>query len=150
MEERMRASPENRSDLAGLTKAWRSIKSRAPDLGPIRSERSYARMSALMEEILEEVGDDEHHELADFLDIVSTLVAQYEDTKHPGLSPVEPREVLRFFMDQHELRQNDLAKEIGSQGVVSEILAGRRDLNTRQVRALAKRFGVSPAVFVGE
>jgi HTH-type transcriptional regulator/antitoxin HigA len=38
--------------------------------------------------------------------------------------------------------------EIGSQGVVSEVLAGKRELNTRQIRALAKRFGVSPAVFV--
>jgi antitoxin component HigA of HigAB toxin-antitoxin module len=32
--------------------------------------------------------------------------------------------------------------------VVSEILAGKPDLNTRRIRALAKRFGVSPAVFV--
>ena len=101
-----------------------------------------------MEVILEKVGDDEDHELADLLDIVSTLVAQYEDTHHPELPPVEPREVLRFFMEQHELRQSELAKELGSQSVVSEILAGRRELNTRQVRALAKKFGVSPAVFI--
>lgn len=38
--------------------------------------------------------------------------------------------------------------EIGSQGVISELLAGKRELNTRQIRILAKRFGVSPAVFV--
>jgi HTH-type transcriptional regulator / antitoxin HigA len=106
-------------------------------------------MNALMESILEIVGDDEDHELADLLDIVSTLVAQYEDNNHPDLPLAEPRDVLRFFMEQHELRQSDFAKELGSQGVVSEILAGRRDLNTRQVRALAKRFKVSPAVFIG-
>jgi HTH-type transcriptional regulator/antitoxin HigA len=50
-------------------------------------------------------------------------------------------------MAQHGLRQADLP-EIGSQGVVSEILAGRRELNLRQVRALAERFGVSPATFI--
>ncbi|MDP3423577.1 MAG: hypothetical protein Q8S32_07420 [Burkholderiaceae bacterium] len=38
--------------------------------------------------------------------------------------------------------------DIGSQGVVSEILAGKRELNLRQVRALAQRFAVSPATFV--
>ena len=145
----MKASTRNRNDLGGLIRAWQGVRSEAPAFGPIRNERSYARMNALMEEILEQVGDDEDHELADLLDIVGTLVAQYEETHHPELPPVEPREVLRFFMEQHELRQSDLAKELGSQGVVSEILAGRRDLNTRQVRALAKRFGVSPAVFIG-
>lgn len=144
----MKASAENRSNLAGLIQAWQGIRETAPEFGPIRSERAYARMNALMETILAEVGDDEDHKLADLLDIVSTLVAQYEMTKHPELPPAEPQEVLRFFMDQHELRQSDLAKELGSQGVVSEILAGRRGLNARQIRALAKRFGVSPAVFI--
>jgi hypothetical protein len=41
-----------------------------------------------------------------------------------------------------------LKDEIGSQGVVSEILNGKRQLNTRQVRALNQWFGVSPAVFI--
>jgi HTH-type transcriptional regulator/antitoxin HigA len=34
--------------------------------------------------------------------------------------------------------------EIGSQGVVSEVLAGRRHLNVRQIPALAARFGLIP------
>jgi len=49
-------------------------------------------------------------------------------------------------MEEHSLNQSDLA-EIGSQGVISEILRGKRELNTRQIRALAKRFAVSPSVF---
>jgi HTH-type transcriptional regulator/antitoxin HigA len=39
-------------------------------------------------------------------------------------------------------------KEIGSQGVVSEVLSGKRSLNSRQIKALSERFGVSPAVFI--
>jgi HTH-type transcriptional regulator/antitoxin HigA len=50
-------------------------------------------------------------------------------------------------MDQHGLRQADLP-EVGSQGVVSEVLAGRRELNTRQIRALAKRFKVGAGTFL--
>ncbi|MCD8517956.1 MAG: helix-turn-helix domain-containing protein [Burkholderiaceae bacterium] len=50
-------------------------------------------------------------------------------------------------MQQHGLKQKDLP-EVGSQGVVSEILSGRRELNVRQVRALAKRFGVSAKTFL--
>jgi HTH-type transcriptional regulator/antitoxin HigA len=51
-------------------------------------------------------------------------------------------------MEQHGLKQADLRKEIGTQGVVSEILSGNRQINARQAKALAKRFGVSPAVFL--
>ena len=56
-------------------------------------------------------------------------------------------DVLRFLMDEHGLSQSDLP-EVGSQGVVSDILRGKRELNVRQIRALAKRFQVSPAVFI--
>ena len=62
-------------------------------------------------------------------------------------SGAKPGAVLKFLMREHGLRQSDLP-EIGSQGVVSEVLAGKRDLNARQIKRLAKRFGVSPAVFI--
>jgi HTH-type transcriptional regulator/antitoxin HigA len=39
------------------------------------------------------------------------------------------------------LRQSDWP-EIGSQGVVSEILNGKRELNVRQIRETARRFRV--------
>lgn len=42
----------------------------------------------------------------------------------------------------------DLAQEIGSQSVVSEILNGHRQINARQAKALAQRFGVSSSVFI--
>ena len=50
-------------------------------------------------------------------------------------------------MAEHDLAQTDMP-EIGSQGVVSEILSGKRDLNVRQIARLAARFGVSPALFI--
>ncbi|MBV8054378.1 MAG: hypothetical protein JO071_03970 [Deltaproteobacteria bacterium] len=50
-------------------------------------------------------------------------------------------------MEEHGLTQKDLP-EIGSQGVVSEMPAGRRRLNVRQIQALAARFGVQPGAFL--
>ncbi|MFY0104116.1 helix-turn-helix domain-containing protein, partial [Acinetobacter baumannii] len=84
---------------------------------------------------------------ADLVDTLGSLIAEYDD-KHFPLQQVSPIEVLQFLMEQHQLTQSDLP-EIGSQGVVSEILRGKRDLNLRQVKALAERFGVGPAVFIG-
>jgi len=56
-------------------------------------------------------------------------------------------DMLRYLMEERGLKQSDLP-EIGSQGVVSEILNGKRELNIRQMRELAKRFHVSPAAFL--
>jgi HTH-type transcriptional regulator/antitoxin HigA len=50
-------------------------------------------------------------------------------------------------MEEHGLKESDMF-ELGSQLAVSEILRSKRDLTAKQIRALADRFHVSPAVFV--
>ena len=132
-----------------MLQAWHGLRATMPDFGPIKSDRAFARMNVFMEALLEEVGDDEDHELADLLDVVSSLVLQYDNLHNPDIPPAEPKDVLKLLMEQHELKQVDLARELGSQGVVSDILTGRRELNARQIRVLAKRFKVSPVVFLG-
>lgn len=84
--------------------------------------------------------------IAGLLDTLGTLIRAYEETHFP-MPHAGGAEVLRFLMEQHGLALTDLS-EIGSQGVVSEILNGKRELNVRQIRALARRFHVSPTVFV--
>ena len=103
-------------------------------------------MVTLLEALLNEVSPDEDHPLMGLVDIVGDLVADYE-AQHHSLPEVSGLEALRFLMTQHGLKQGDLP-EIGSQGVVSEILTGKRDLNVRQIRALSARFGVSTATFL--
>ena len=56
--------------------------------------------------------------------------------------------MLRFLMEQHGVRRSDLSDEIGSRSAVAEVLDEKRELTEHQVAALAKRFGVSPAVFL--
>jgi HTH-type transcriptional regulator/antitoxin HigA len=105
-------------------------------------------MQSLMDDLLKQVGDDEDHPLTDLLDVVGLLIAQYDQESGPRIEAANPLDVLKFLMDQHGLKQSDLRKEIGTQGVVSEVLAGSRKINVRQAKALAQRFGVSPAVFL--
>ena len=144
----MKSGAENTLRLSELVPAWEKLREAMPYFGPIRNERDYSRMNKLMNSILEQVGDDENHELADLLDVVSTLVGEYEARHHPRLPAAEPREVLKFLMEEHNLKQVDLTDDLGTQSVVSEILTGKRDINIRQARALAKRFRVSPVVFI--
>ena len=83
--------------------------------------------------LLDEVGTDERHPLYGLLDTLGTLIRVYEEQHHP-MPTVSGAEMLQFFMTEHDLAQVDLS-EIGSQGVVSEILSGKRELNVRQIRA---------------
>ena len=116
-------------------------------LRPIRSEREYKAAVRAMDELLDAGGADESDVLADLVALVGGFIAEYEERKGHVLPDATGVEVLRSLMERDGLRQSDLP-EIGSQGVVSEILRGKRDLNARQIRALGERFGVSPATFL--
>lgn len=118
----------------------------ATDIGPIRDQAHYDRMSELLEALWDATEGDEANPLWELCELVGELVHEYEDTHHK-LPEATGLDALRYLMHEHGLRQSDLP-EIGSQGVVSEVLAGRRPLNLRQVKALGERFGVSPATFI--
>lgn len=128
-----------------LLPAWETFRS-ATNIAPIHDAEHYQRMVSMLEALLDEVGGNESHPAMGLVDIVGDLIEDYETENHP-LPDVTGVQALKFLMEQHGLKQTDL-REIGSQGVVSEILAGKRDLNVRQIRALSERFGVSPATFV--
>jgi HTH-type transcriptional regulator/antitoxin HigA len=112
----------------------------------IRNEREYDLAVERLNSLLDEIVTNEDHPLYELLDTLGTLMQAYEQEHHP-IPDCSGADTLRFFMEEHGLTQSDLP-EVGSQGVVSEILNGKRELNVRQIRALAKRFHVSPAVFI--
>ena len=126
--------------------AWSVLDERV-GLGVIRTEKQYKNMVALADQLIDQIGSNERGPLAKLLEVVGTLIEQYESDNLPFPNSA-PREALIFLMEQHDLRQADLRAEIGSQGVVSEILNGKRDINARQAKSLAERFGVSPALFL--
>jgi HTH-type transcriptional regulator/antitoxin HigA len=131
--------------MAHLLPAWEAFRN-TTDIAPIRNDAHYQRMVSMLEALLDEAGSNENHPAMGLVDIVGDLIEDYEAEHHP-LPDVTGVQALKFLMAQHDLKQSDL-HEIGSQGVVSEILAGKRELNIRQIRALSERFGVSPATFV--
>lgn len=112
----------------------------------IRNEKEYNAAVNRLNELLDEIGTNEKHPLYTLLDTLGTLVHAYEEGHYPIPEATGP-DVLRFLMQEHGLTQSNLP-EVGSQGVISEILNNKRKLNVRQIRALAGRFKVSAAVFV--
>jgi HTH-type transcriptional regulator / antitoxin HigA len=135
-------------DTKAVTIAWQALQGSLPiPLKTIKSEKHHQSAVRLMNELLDQVGDDENQKLARLLDTVALLVADYE-LKQVAIPKGSPIEVLRFLMEQNHLRQSDLISEIGSQSVVSSVLSGKRLVNGRQAKALAARFGVSSDLFL--
>ncbi len=143
MDELMDATATPRSEA--ILRAWLPFKE-AIGVTSVRNEDDYARARATIDLLLDEIGDDEQHPLAEVLDYLADRVAAWED-EHARIPDAEPREVLRFLMEQHGLKQEDLA-DCAPQGRISDILSGRRGVSKEIARRLARRFNVSVAVFL--
>jgi len=75
------------------------------------------------------------------------LVEVYETERYP-IQDVSPVDVLNHIMAASGTRQADLVGIIGSSGVVSEIVNGKRTLSKAQAKILADRFKVSLSLFM--
>src|SRR5580700_3109414 len=82
-------------------------------------------------------------ELAELL----TLLIEDFESKRYELPQAKPLDVLRFLMEQQELKQKDLVDVFGTRSIVSEVLSGKRKLNKDHIERLSRRFHVSPDVF---
>jgi HTH-type transcriptional regulator/antitoxin HigA len=117
-------------------------------IGPlltIRGERDYAAAIERLSSLLDEIGDDEQHPLYGLLDTLGTLIHAYEDEAVPIPEASGP-EVLEYLMEEHGLGPEDLPELDGARAVRA-VLSRERELNVGEIRALAERFRVSPAVF---
>jgi len=90
----------------------------------IRTEREYEAAVEPLGALVDEVGDNRKDRRYRLIETLSVLIEAY-DRDHHSLPEASAIEVLRFLMEEHGLTQKDLP-EIGSQGVVSEVLHGRR------------------------
>ena len=82
-------------------------------------------------------------ELAELL----TLLIEDFESKRYKLPRAKPVDILRFLMDQHGLKQKDLADVFGTRSIVSEVLSGKRKLNREHIQRLSERFHISPEAF---
>lgn len=117
----------------------------APLLSKPETEAEYDQLVDGLDELLKIIGEDEKHPLNDLAVLVGDVIEAY-DHEHRPMPAVSGVEALRYLMREHGLNQADLP-EVGTQSVISEILAGKRQINLRQIRQLADRFGVPVEVF---
>jgi HTH-type transcriptional regulator/antitoxin HigA len=133
-------------EVSEISSLYEALSARVP-LKPIRTQQDYDHAVAALDRLLDAGAADEGHLLADLVDMLGQLIGHYDEAHYP-VNRVSPVASLRLLMEQHALSQSDLP-EVGTQGVISEVLSGKRDLNVRQIKALSKRFKVPHSVFLG-
>jgi HTH-type transcriptional regulator/antitoxin HigA len=114
-------------------------------VGHIANDKDYDRVVGLADTLVEAGAMAAKHPQHSLYMVLADLIYTYDQQHYPQ-AKVHGSDLLRFLMEQHGLRQGELP-EIGTQSVVSEILAGKRELTVNHIRALSKRFALSPSAF---
>jgi len=131
------------TQLEKIAKIWPGIQN---IFSVPHNQKEYNKLVNILDGLIDEVGENESHPLVSLMETLGSLVESYEAQNIPEIEG-RPSIILKTLMEEHDLKQSDLP-EIGSQGVISEILSGKRQFNVRQIKLLSKRFRVSPAVFM--
>lgn len=113
----------------------------------IQSEEEYEIMLANIDELMSVSEDKLSPEEERLLETLAILVESYEDEHYP-MPEVAPNEVLKFFMEDRELKQKDLLHIFGSTGITSEVVNGKRSISKAQAKKLAEYFKVSVELFI--
>ena len=81
------------------------------------------------------------------LELLIILIEKFEETSYP-LPNLESDRMLRHLMEARNMKQEELVGVIGSRGVVSEIVNGKRSISKAQAKMLGELFHVSSSLFI--
>lgn len=135
--------------IQAITEAAHTIIKNAPYLSGIATKGDYYEALTLMDVLV----DDYDNNIV-LIEALGNVITRYEqsnrsfDAFNGGIEGIDPAvATFRTIIDQHGLRQSDFEYEVGKQGYVCLILAGKRKLNRDHITKLADRFNVSQSLF---
>jgi len=104
------------------------------EINPIKTEIDYLTSIERVELLW---GSKRDTPEGDELDLLVTIIEAYE-MKHYPIAPPDPIDAIKFRMEQMGMTKTDLAKYLGSQSRVSEVLGRKRKLTLKMVKSLYK------------
>lgn len=120
-------------------------------MAQIKNEQAYKAAMARIDTLLPLVNDETPMDDPNYLelDMLSDMVAEYEDVHYPiGVPSLV--EVIKLRMYELNLTQKAAAAIIGiSSARFSELLSGKREPTYQVARSLSLNFGISPATVLG-
>lgn len=113
----------------------------------IETEEQYDKALSITERLLFKQNRTKEEE--QILDVWAFLIEIYEQKTFAPGSESNPLSILKMLMESRELTQADLVRQgVGSSGVVSELVNGKREISKQQAKKLAYIFNVSSELFI--
>ncbi|MGZ5281069.1 MAG: helix-turn-helix domain-containing protein [Bacteroidia bacterium] len=110
----------------------------------IKSKSQYNSYCKKLETLLENTQSKAAKDEIELL----TLIIEKWDAEHNSFAEMNPIELLRTLMAEHNLKAKDLSEILNvSKGLVSDILNNKKGLSKEIIRALAQHFSVSQEAF---
>jgi HTH-type transcriptional regulator / antitoxin HigA len=111
----------------------------------IKTDEECDRAIALAEELAHR--QNKTAEESVLYELLITLIEKYEDEQYP-MGETNPHSMLLHLMEARGLIQADLVGILGSSGVTSEVVNGKREISKAQAKALGEFFRVDPGLFI--
>ncbi|OQX79082.1 MAG: transcriptional regulator [Bacteroidetes bacterium 4484_249] len=111
---------------------------------PIKTEQDYNESIKRIEELW---GVKKDLQERDEFDLLCTLVESYE-MKHFPIAPPDPIDAIKFRMEQMGITKTDMAKYLGSQSRVSEVLNRKRQLTLKMIKSLYKELNIPAEILL--
>lgn len=114
----------------------------------IKTDQDYEKFVILLEGLLEKEDCEGLLEQEGLLVELLVVIVQEYESQRVSFSAASPLDILVHLMDANELKQSNLVGILGSSGMVSEIVNGKREISKSQARSLGDRFNVSYKLFL--
>jgi HTH-type transcriptional regulator/antitoxin HigA len=117
---------------------------------PIRNEGDFIHAKEIIELLIDAdaIEDVQQREQAlDILEAVTVLAIEYEKKLNP-IERLDPVEAIKQRLEMLNLSQKELAKYLGGENRVSEILNRKRPLTYKMAKSLYRHFGISAEVLL--
>lgn len=115
--------------------------------GVIRTEEENEKALELAGRLMKKGERKRSPEEDRLLELLVTLIEDFEEKSY-SMGESNPSVALRELMREHDLKQTDIADIFGSQGTVSQVLHGKREISKSQARKLSERFRLPIDVFI--
>ena len=112
---------------------------------PITSDANLKETQSVINQLLDK--PDLTAEEEDYLDVLGTLVYEYEQQQEEIIPDIYGVELLKALISEYDLKQKDLISIFKTESIVSDVLNAKRQLTVRHIQELAEFFNLSPAVF---
>ncbi len=105
---------------------------------PVRTTRDYEWALERIDELIDAApGSTEYDEL----DILGTLVAEYEEEHYP-IPSLDPIDTIKAMLEMRGMRPQDLANILGSKSIASELLNRKRKLELNHIRKINEKLKI--------